>query len=160
MKFKHAITAFVAVFVLAGVSACESIDEPGTAADRTETKDSAQDKTKAKADTKPAKDKDAAPKETPGEANARESAAQYLDTMAFSRTGLIKQLVQFEGYDKKDATYGVDANKVNWNEQAALSAKQYLDTMPMSRSGLIEQLVQFEDFTPAQATYGVNKVGL
>ena len=92
------------------------------------------------------------------QANAVMAAQQYIGTMPFSRTGLIKQL-RFDGYSVKDATYAVDHIHANWNTEAALSAKQYLKTMPFSRSGLINQLV-FEGFTKTQATYGVKKAGL
>jgi hypothetical protein len=85
-------------------------------------------------------------------------ASDYLDTMAFSLTGLIEQL-EYEGFSKADATYGAKAIDADWNEQAALAAEAYLDTMAFSRSGLIEQLI-FEGFTPAQAKYGVDAVGL
>ena len=89
---------------------------------------------------------------------ARNMAADYLDTMAFSLTGLIEQL-EYEGFSNADATYGAKAINADWNEQAALAAEAYLDTMSFSRSGLIEQLI-FEGFTPAQAKYGVDAVGL
>ncbi|HCB04675.1 MAG TPA: hypothetical protein DEQ43_10580 [Nocardioides bacterium] len=174
---KRAITATLLVATLVGFTACEATDEPGTKADRTVTKDAAKDKVKTKdttADTGSAEDaavepaaeptkeakpqKPAAPKETAEEANARETAADYLDYSAFSRKGLIEQL-EFEGYSTKVATYGTDAQHANWNEQAALSAKEYLDYSSFSHSGLVEQLM-FEGFTKEQAEYGVNKVGL
>lgn len=90
--------------------------------------------------------------------NAFRSAADYLRLMAFSRSGLIRQL-EFEGYSTADATYGVDAQNADWNAQATKSAKSYLDLMPFSRSGLIAQL-EFEGFTRAQATFGVAANGL
>lgn len=90
--------------------------------------------------------------------NARESARSYLDFAAFSREGLINQLV-FEGYSEADAEYGVDALNVNWNKQAARKAREYLEFSSFSRQGLIDQL-RFEGFTQAQAEYGVDKVGL
>jgi hypothetical protein len=96
--------------------------------------------------------------ETAGQENARRSAESYIDTAAFSRSGLIKQL-EFEGYSVADATYAVDAIAVDWNEQAAKSAQSYLDMSGFSRSGLIEQL-EFEGYTPAEATYGVDAAGL
>jgi hypothetical protein len=89
---------------------------------------------------------------------ARSMALDYLDTMAFSLTGLIEQL-EYEGFSKADANYGAKAIDADWNEQAALAAEAYLETMAFSRSGLIEQLI-FEGFTPAQAKYGVDAVGL
>jgi host cell surface-exposed lipoprotein len=96
--------------------------------------------------------------ETVSQRNARQKAAEYLDLMAFSRSGLIEQLV-FEGFTQGDAAYGVDALNVDWNEQAAKKAAEYLDLMSFSRSGLIEQLV-FEGFSQVQAEYGVSTTGL
>ena len=91
------------------------------------------------------------------EINAVKSAENYLDFMAFSRSGLIKQL-EFEGYSKDAATLAVDLLDVDWNEQAAKKAESYLDVMSFSRKGLISQL-KFEGFTQKQAEYGVEAVG-
>ena len=96
--------------------------------------------------------------ETVSQSNAKKAAKNYLSFMAFSRTGLIKQL-EFESYSTADATYGVDAQNADWNAQAAKSAKAYLKLMPFSRTSLIEQLV-FEGYTQAQAEYGVSTTGL
>jgi hypothetical protein len=102
--------------------------------------------------------------ETAGQENARRSAESYLDTMAFSRQGLIEQLSSEAGagFSRADATYAVDAVSPNWNEQAAKAAQSYLDTMAFSRQGLIEQLSSEAGagFTHAQAVYGVNQTGL
>ena len=95
---------------------------------------------------------------TVSQQNAKRAAENYLEFTAFSRTGLIKQLV-FEKYSTADATWAVDHMTVNWNEQAAKSAKKYLELTSFSRPGLIEQL-EFEGYTPAQAEYGVSKTGL
>lgn len=95
---------------------------------------------------------------TVSQQNALRTAADYLDYTAFSRTGLIKQLV-FEKYSTPDANWAVDRVTVNWNEQAAKAAKDYLEYTSFSRSGLIDQLI-FEGYTPAQAEYGVSKTGL
>jgi hypothetical protein len=91
---------------------------------------------------------------TVSQQNAVGKAADYLSYSSFSRSGLIKQL-KFEGFTTKDATFGVDAQKANWNEQAAKKAAEYLGTSSFSRSGLIKQL-KFEGFTTKQATYGVD----
>ncbi len=99
-----------------------------------------------------------APAESVSQQNARQKAADYLDFSAFSRQGLIEQL-EFEGFSNADATYGVDALSVDWNEQAAKKAADYLEFSSFSRNGLIEQLV-FEGFTQAQAEYGVSTTGL
>jgi SOS response regulatory protein OraA/RecX len=90
--------------------------------------------------------------------NARQKAGEYLSFMAFSRSGLIRQL-EYEGFSNADATYGVDANNVDWNQQAAAKAADYLSMMSFSRSGLIAQLL-YEGFSQAQADYGVSTTGL
>jgi len=96
--------------------------------------------------------------ETTSQANARQKAADYLDMTAFSRKGLIDQLV-YEGFTQADATYGVDALNANWNDQAAKKAADYLQMTSFSHQGLIDQLV-YEGFTQAQAEYGVSTTGL
>lgn len=95
---------------------------------------------------------------TKAQENAVKKAKSYLDIMAFSRKGLIKQL-EFEGFTHEEAVYGVDNVSVDWNEQAVKKAKSYLNIMAFSRKGLIEQL-EFEGFTHEQAVYGVEQNGL
>lgn len=99
-----------------------------------------------------------APSMTSGQENALAKAEMYLDTQAFSKPGLVKQL-KFEGFSEPDATFAVNQLEVDWNEQSAAKAEQYLDTQPFSRDGLIKQL-KFEGFTDAEANYGVKKAGL
>lgn len=94
---------------------------------------------------------------TLGERQAIRAAQNYIDFKAFSKSGLIEQL-EFEGYSRTEAEYGVENITVDWNEQAALSAQAYLEYSNFSRSGLIEQL-KFEGFTTAQAQYGATAVG-
>jgi hypothetical protein len=92
--------------------------------------------------------------------NAVRAAKGYLDVMAFSREGLIRQLVQFDGYSTADATFAVDSIPVDWQEQAARAAQGYLDVMPFSGDGLLDQLTSFDGYTYAQAAYGLASVGL
>lgn len=94
---------------------------------------------------------------TLGERQAVRAAQNYINFQAFSRSGLIEQL-EFEGYSRAEAEYGVANITVDWNEQAALSAQAYLEYSNFSRSGLIEQL-EFEGYTSSQAQYGANAVG-
>jgi hypothetical protein len=106
-----------------------------------------------------------APAETPGQANARRSALEYLSLgTGFSRAGLIQQLSSSfgEGFSLEDATYGVDATHTDWNAQACLSAKGYLKLSAFSHAGLVEQLSSEagEQFTPDEAEYGVTCAGL
>lgn len=92
---------------------------------------------------------------SPGMRNALQSAKDYLDTMSFSRKGLIEQL-EYEGYSSSEAEYAVEHCGADWNKQAYDMAKDYLKMMAFSRSSLIEQL-EFEGFTHSQAVYGVDK---
>jgi len=96
--------------------------------------------------------------ETVSQRNAVQKAKDYLRFMAFSRSGLIKQL-EYEGFSNADATYGADNSGANWNDQAVKKAQEYLDFMAFSRQGLIDQLI-FEGFTRDQAVHGVNATGL
>lgn len=87
--------------------------------------------------------------------NALSRAISYLDTMAFSKSGLIAQL-EFEEYSHEDAVFAVDNCGADWNEQAVLKAKSYLETLPFSYSGLVDQL-KYEGFTNSEATHGANE---
>jgi hypothetical protein len=98
------------------------------------------------------------PSESVNQGNARRAAASYLRFAAFSRAGLIKQL-EFEGYSRKDAEYGVDTQKANWSEQAVKSAASYLRFAAFSYSGLLNQLL-YEGFSLEEATFGVDSTGL
>ncbi|WP_222122245.1 Ltp family lipoprotein [Dermacoccus nishinomiyaensis] len=89
---------------------------------------------------------------------ARQAANNYLDTMPFSRLGLISQLSSEygDGYSLADATAAVNSLTVDWNAQAVKAANNYLDTMPFSCSALTQQLSsEYGDkYTAAQAAYG------
>ena len=87
--------------------------------------------------------------------NAVGTAQDYLDMMAFSRKGLIEQLI-YEDYGKKVATFAVDSLAVDWKEQAYLSGVSYLNSGSFSRKGLIDQLI-YEGFSKAHAKYGADK---
>lgn len=150
------VAAVVAATALAGCGDLdESTDTPSSQAATTEAetgKDKGAEATEAKAAKKDA------PKATTSQQNAVKSAETYLDTTAFSKSGLVEQL-KFDGYSKADAKYAANHVDVDWNEQAAKSAETYLDTMGFSRSGLIEQL-EFDGYTKEQAKHGADAVGL
>jgi hypothetical protein len=92
--------------------------------------------------------------------NAVPKAQDYLNYTAFSRQGLITQLVNEEQFSTDDATYAVDSLNVDWNKQAARKAKDYLNYTAFSHDGLLNQLIEEEKFTPSQAAYGVAAAGL
>lgn len=94
---------------------------------------------------------------TVGEKNALRSAKSYLDTLAFSYSGLISQL-EYEGFTTAEATYAAKHCGADWKEQALKSANSYLRTSAFSYSGLMDQL-EYEGFTLIEATYGVENCG-
>jgi len=104
----------------------------------------------------------AKPEMTSGQDNALRSAQQYLDTMAFSKAGLIEQLSSSagSGYSRADATFAANHVDVDWNQQAVKAAREYLDTMPMSAAELTQQLSSSagSKFTAAQAAHAVSEV--
>lgn len=106
----------------------------------------------------------AAPVETPGQKNAKKSAASYIKMKGFSRQGLIDQLSSeyADKYSVEDATYAVDALNADWNEQAVRAAQSYLKMKGFSRQALIDQLSsQYADkFTVEEATHGADGAGL
>lgn len=88
---------------------------------------------------------------------ALDKANDYLRVMAFSHSGLVKQL-EYEGYSNADATYAADNCGADWNAQALKKANSYLDVMAFSYSGLKGQL-EYDGFTSSQSTYGADNCG-
>lgn len=139
-------TGALALILLAGTAGCSSATTPPAATNPA---------TSAPVASTPAPPPD---NTTAGQKNALRAAESYLQTMAFSRAGLIKQL-EFSKYSTEDATYAVDHVKVDWTEQAARSAKSYLESQPFSHDGLVKQL-EFSGFTPDEAEQGTAAAGL
>ncbi len=102
------------------------------------------------------------PEVTSGQENALQAGQNYVDTLPFSKEGLIQQLSSSagDGYSKADATFAANNVDADWKAEAVEAAQNYLDTIPMSKDGLIQQLSSAagDKFTPAQARYAANKV--
>ena len=89
-----------------------------------------------------------------GNAGAEAKAESYLNSSAFSYTGLIEQL-EYEGFSESEAKYGADNCGADWKQQAVKKAKSYLSSSAFSYSGLKDQLL-YEGFTEDEAQYGVD----
>ena len=89
-----------------------------------------------------------------GTEGALNKAKSYLNSSAFSYTGLIDQL-EYEGFTESEAKYGVDNCGADWYEQAIKKAKSYRKSSYLSGNDLVEQLI-YEGFTSDQAEYGTN----
>lgn len=101
----------------------------------------------------------AEPEFTRAQENAIAKAESYLDYSAFSKQGLVDQLV-YDDFDTADATFAVDhieaTGGVDWHAQAAKKAESYLEYSSFSLSGLVDQL-QYDGFTPEQAQHGAGE---
>lgn len=89
-----------------------------------------------------------------GNEGALEKAKSYLNSSAFSYTGLIDQL-EYNGFSESEAKYGADNCGANWKGQALKKAKSYLNTSAFSYTGLIDQL-EYNGFTEEEAKYGAD----
>lgn len=88
------------------------------------------------------------------EEKALDQAQSYLNSQAFSYSGLIEQL-EFHGFSHEEAVYGADHCGADWMEQALKNAHSYLRSQAFSYRGLKDQL-EFSGYTPEEAEYGVD----
>jgi Host cell surface-exposed lipoprotein len=143
-------------------SVAKPIQDAGEAAERKFPEPKPEPAPEPAPEPEPALASEPEPELTSAQENAVESAQSYLDTMGFSKAGLIQQLSSSagEGFPRADAVFAANHVDVDWNEEAVESAQSYLDTMPFSRDGLIDQLTSSagEGFTLAQAQYAVDQV--
>jgi hypothetical protein len=95
---------------------------------------------------------------------ALEAAQSYVDTMEFSKAGLLDQLTSSAGenFSQADAEYAVNHVDADWNSEAVEAAQGYMDIGGFSRASLIDQLTSpaGDQFTKAQAEYAADQVGL
>ena len=107
--FAFSILALVSVVALAACGTAKETQSDAPAAAPAETVTVVEKQpAPAKAQPAPAKAQPApaAPAETVSQENASASAKSYLDTMPFSRSGLIEQL-EYEGFTHAQSVYGV-----------------------------------------------------
>lgn len=91
-----------------------------------------------------------------GSDEAVKEAEDYLKYSAFSRDGLIDQLV-YEGFDEDEAAEAVDSLGVDWSEQAVRAAEEFIDFGGVSHDGLIDTL-KYSGFSEEDATAAVDSL--
>ena len=91
------------------------------------------------------------------ERNAYKKAQSYLSHLAYSESGLLKQL-DYEGFTPEQARFGVDHSDADWFAEAAEKAASYMEHLAYSRDGLYRQL-EYEGFTPDQIEFALADVG-
>lgn len=89
---------------------------------------------------------------------ALDAAANYVDTLSISRSGLIKQL-KHDGYSTDVATYAADNCGANWQKEAKEMAEEYMDATTFTYEEMVTQLTS-EGFTEDQAKLGARAAGL
>ena len=95
---------------------------------------------------------------TENQQKALDKANEYIDTLALSRDGLVKQL-EYDGYSADVATYAADNCSANWNKEAKEMAEEYMDSTTYTYKAMVQQL-EDEGFTRDQAKFGAKAVGL
>ena len=138
-KWPCLLLALVMVFCL---TACGEKDE--------KTEEGTQNTTQAAESGKPS---DVLTKE---EQDALDHALELLETIAYSRNGLINQMV-YEGYDEAASAAAADHTGLDWKEQALKSAREYLHYLPMSLTG-VAQMLEYDLFTPEEASYALEQL--
>ena len=94
---------------------------------------------------------------TKSQRHASAAARHHLAAAAYSRAGLVQQLV-FDGYTTADARFAANNLGADWYVQAAIAAKEYVSLSAFTRPRLISAL-RTEGFTPQQASYGADQTG-
>ena len=87
-------------------------------------------------------------------------AQDYLETLPFSRDGLVRQMEDFDHFPSEQAEYGADNSGADWNQQAAGKAQDHLGIMAYSHDALVTQLMDLDLFASEQTEYGVSNAGL
>lgn len=98
-------------------------------------------------------------------------AASYLESSAFSRTGLLEQLA-YEEVKPDVAEWAVSKIEsgtlmlgdqqltVDWNAEAAEAAHSYVDNGIVASRGDLESQLEYEGFTAEQIAFALTAVGL
>ena len=95
---------------------------------------------------------------TENQQKALDKANEYVNTLALSHDGLVKQL-EYDGYSTDVATYAADNCDTNWNKEAKEMAEQYMESTTYTYKAMVQQL-QAEGFTKDQAEFGAKAAGL
>ena len=95
---------------------------------------------------------------TESQQKALDKANEYVNTLALSHDGLVRQL-EYDGYSTDDATYAADNCSTNWNKEAREMAEQYMESTTYTYDAMVQQL-EAEGFTRSQAEFGAKAVGL
>lgn len=141
-KWLCRMLALVMVFSL---TACGEKAEP-----KKEITENTENTTQTTGDTQPAEEL------TREEQDALDHALALLQTIPYSREGLISQMV-YDGYDEMAAAAAADRTGLDWKEQAVKSAEEYVHYLPMSRTG-VAQMLEYDRFTPDEAAYAVEQL--
>lgn len=90
------------------------------------------------------------------EQDALDHALALLETIPYSREGLISQMV-YDGYDEMAAAAAADRTGADWKAQAAKSAGEYVLHLGVSRTG-IAQMLEYERFTADETAYALEQL--
>lgn len=138
-KWMCLLLALVTIFSL---TACGEKAEPK--------EETAANATQATGDTQPAQQL------TKEEQDALDYALALLETVAYSREGLISQMVH-DGYEEAVAAAAADRTGLDWKAQAVRSAQECVLHLAVSRTG-VAQMLEYERFTADETAYAMEQL--
>ena len=87
---------------------------------------------------------------------ALKKSREYIGVTAFSRRGLIKELISsINGFTNEEAEYAANNCGVNWEQTAVARVKWYKNKMSLSYDE-IKKLLEYEEFTQSEIVYGLD----
>lgn len=93
------------------------------------------------------------------QAQAIQTAKDYLDTMHLSQTELL-QMLSVENIDSEDAKFALEYLNIDWNQEARKKAKEYCKhKIGFSKEKLKAQLL-FDHFTEEEADFAVSHINV
>ena len=93
------------------------------------------------------------------QAQAIQTAKDYLDTMHLSQTELL-QMLSVENIDSEDAKFALEYLNIDWNQEARKKAKEYCKhKIGFSKVKLKAQLL-FDHFTEEEADFAVSHINV
>lgn len=91
------------------------------------------------------------------QAQAIQTAKDYLDTMHLSQTELL-QMLSVENIDSEDAKFALEYLNIDWNQEARKKAKEYCKhKIGFSKEKLKAQLL-FDHFTEEEADFALSHI--
>ena len=142
---KKLLCMLLVLVMVFSLTACGEKAEP-----KKEITENTEDATQTTGDTQPAEEL------TREEQDALDYALALLETVAYSREGIISQMVH-DGYEEAVAAAAADRTGTDWKAQAVRSAQECVLHLAVSRTG-VAQMLEYERFTADETVYAMEQL--